>query len=55
MKGVAALNGRQTRLRATSTYFPSPTDQALPEQALQTRVTALSQAFAYELRRKMRL
>jgi hypothetical protein len=55
MKGVATLNGRQTSLRATSTYFSNPTDQALPEQALQTRVTALSQAFAYELRRKMRL
>ncbi|HKN28203.1 MAG TPA: hypothetical protein VJY34_10085 [Roseiarcus sp.] len=55
MRGVATLNGRQTRLRATSTYFPSPTDQALPEQALQGRVQALAQAFAYRLRRKMRL
>ena len=55
MKGVATLNGRRTNVRATSTYISSPTDQALPEQALQTRVTALSQAFAYWLRRKMRL
>ncbi len=34
MTGVARLNGRQTRLRATSTYIANPTDQALPEQAL---------------------
>ncbi len=27
MKGVVTLNGRQTRVRATSTYIPSPTDQ----------------------------
>ena len=55
MRGVATLNGRQVNLRATSTYFPNPTDQALPEQALQTRVNNLSQAFAYWLRRKMHL
>ena len=55
MKGVVTLNGRQTRVRATSTYFPNPTDQALPEQALQGRVTALSQAFAYWAARRMRL
>ena len=55
MRGVATLNGRETHLKATSTYFPNPTDQALPEQALQNRVTNLSQAFAYWLRRKMRL
>jgi hypothetical protein len=54
MKGVATLNGRQTSLRATSTYIPSPTDQALPEQALHGRVTALSQAFAYWLARRWR-
>jgi hypothetical protein len=54
MTGVATLNGRQTRLRATSTYFPSPTDQALPEQALHGRVMALSQAFAYWLARRWR-
>ena len=55
MKGVVTLNGRQTSVRAISTYFPNPTDQALPEQALQGRVQALAQAFAYRLRRKMRL
>jgi hypothetical protein len=55
MKGVVTLNGRRTRVRATSTYFASPTDQALPEQALHGRVAALSQAFAYWAARKVRL
>jgi hypothetical protein len=53
MRGVATLGGRTINVRATSTYWPSPTDQALPEQALQGRVQALSTAFAYRLRRKM--
>ena len=53
MRGVAILGGRTINVRAVSTYFPSPTDQALPEQALQGRVQALSTAFAYRLRRKM--
>jgi hypothetical protein len=53
MRGVAILGGRTINVRAVSTYWPSPTDQALPEQALQGRVQALSVAFAYRLRRKM--
>ncbi len=53
MRGVATLGGRTIHVLATSTYWPSPTDQALPEQALQGRVQALSVAFAYRLRRKM--
>jgi hypothetical protein len=53
MRGVATLGGRTINVRATSTYFPTPTDQALPEQALQGRVQALSTAFAYRLKRKM--
>ena len=60
MKGVATLSGgggapHKTRLRATSTYIPSPVDQTLVEQALHGRVTALSQAFAYRLKKKMGL
>jgi hypothetical protein len=54
MRGVAILGGRTIHVRAVSTYWPSPTDQALPEQALQGRVQALSVAFAYRLKRKMR-
>jgi hypothetical protein len=53
MRGVAVLGGQTRKVRATSTYFPTPTDQALPEQALQGRVQALSVAFAYRLKRKM--
>ena len=53
MRGVATLGGRTIKVRANSTYWASPTDQALPEQALQGRVQALSVAFAYRLRRKM--
>jgi hypothetical protein len=53
MRGVATLGGHTIRVRAISTYFPSPTDQALPEQALQGRVQALSVAFAYRVRRRL--
>ena len=53
MKGVAMLGGRTINVKATSTYWPTPTDQALPEQALQSRVQALSVAFAYRLKHKM--
>jgi hypothetical protein len=52
MRGVATLGGRTISLRAVSTYWASPTDQALPEQALQGRVQALATAFAYRLKRK---
>jgi hypothetical protein len=53
MRGVATIGGRAINVRAVSTYFPTPTDQALPEQALQGRVQALSVAFAYRLKRKL--
>jgi hypothetical protein len=53
MRGVTTLGGRTISVRAISIYTPSPTDQALPEQALQGRVQALSVAFAYRLKRKM--
>ncbi len=55
IRGVATLSGsasRHTKLRTTSTYIPETVDQALPEQALQGRVQALSQSFAYWLKRK---
>jgi hypothetical protein len=60
MRGAATLSGgggaaRQTRSRATSTWTPNPTDQALVEQSNQNRVQALSQAFAYWLQRKWSL
>jgi len=58
MSGVATLSGsksRQARLRATSTYIPETVNQSLPEQAVQGRVQALSQSFAYWLKRRWRL
>ncbi len=58
MKGMATLSGsaaRQIKLRATSTYIPSPVDQTLVEQALHGRVSELSQSFAYRLKRRMGL
>jgi hypothetical protein len=53
MKGVARLGGHTISVRAVSTYLSSPTDQALPEQALQGRVQALAAAFAYRLKSKL--
>jgi hypothetical protein len=53
MRGVATLGGRTISVRANSTYFSSPTDQALPEQALQGRVQALAVVFAYRLKRRL--
>jgi hypothetical protein len=53
MRGVAMLGGRTINVLATSTYFSTPTDQALPEQALQGRVQALSVAFAYRVKRRL--
>ena len=43
----------QSTCDAISTYISNPTDQALPEQALQGRVQALCVAFAYRLKRKL--
>jgi hypothetical protein len=57
MRGVATLGGggaaHTIHVRATSTYFATPTDQALPERALQGRVQALAVAFAYRLKRRL--
>jgi len=53
IRGVAMLGGHTISVRAVSTYFSNPTDQALPEQALQGRVQSLAVAFAYRLKRKM--
>jgi hypothetical protein len=53
MRGVATLGGRSVRVRGVATYTASPTDQAQPEQALQGRVQAVSQAFAYRVRQRL--
>ena len=53
MTGVATVGGHAISVHAVSTYISNPTDQALPEQALQGRVQALAVAFAYRLKRKL--
>jgi hypothetical protein len=45
---------RTTILRATSTYFLSPVDQAMVEQALQGRVTSPLATSLYWLARRWR-
>jgi hypothetical protein len=60
IRGAATLSGggaptRTARVRTIAVYIPSPVDQSLPEQALQGRVQALSQSFAYSLAKKLRL
>jgi hypothetical protein len=53
MRGVAMVGGHTISVRGVSTYISNPSDQALPEQALQGRVQALAVAFAYRLRQKL--
>ena len=54
MRGAATLAGHTISVRGVSTnYISSPTDQALPEQALQGRVQQLAIAFAYRLKQKL--
>ena len=54
IRGDVTFNGQQVSLRATSTWIPSPVDQALVEQSMQNRVNALCVALAYRLKRKLR-
>jgi hypothetical protein len=57
IKGSATLTGagvsRHTNLSAAAVYIPLTIDQALPEQALQGRVTALTQVFSYWVKTRM--
>ena len=45
--GVATIDGVERPVRATSSYYPSPVDQTMIEQANRERVRALTQALAY--------
>jgi hypothetical protein len=45
MVGVAG--GAERQLRTSSSYFPSPADNAMIEQSVRDRVNQLLQAFAY--------
>ena len=61
MSGVLIVRGprggvaEDTPLRAISFYYPMAVDQALPERAYHDRVTALAQAFAGWVPRKLGL
>jgi hypothetical protein len=60
IKGVVTLSGgagpaREVSVHAIAIYFPGTAQQGLPEQVYHGRVTALSQAFAYRLKRKLGL
>ncbi len=60
IKGVVTLSGgagpaRTMSVHAIAIYFPGTAQQGLPEQVYQGRVTALTQAFAYRLKRKLGL
>jgi hypothetical protein len=59
IRGVATLTGvgaaaQRTKIRADTSYEPMAVDQALWEQAMQGRVTTLSQAFADTVARRLR-
>ena len=47
MVGVVTVGGVERPLRANSSYFPSPADNAMIEQSNFDRIYQLSQAFAY--------
>lgn len=59
MTGAVTLDAGEVHMqfpvKAVRNWIPNPTDQALPEQAMQGRIQGLSVAFSYWVRRKMHL
>ena len=47
IEGVATINGVETPVRATSSYYSSAIDQTMIEQSNRERVRLLTQALAY--------
>ncbi len=47
IQGVATINGIETPVRATSTYYPMAVDQTMIEQSNRDRVQQLTEALAY--------
>jgi hypothetical protein len=45
--GVAVIGGRQTPIRATTSYYTNPVDQTTIERSNRARVSELTQALAY--------
>ena len=47
IEGVATIDGVETPVRATSTYYAMPADQTMIEQSNRDRVSQLTEALAY--------
>ena len=47
IQGVAVINGRETPIRATSSYYTNPIDQTMIERSNRERVAQLTEALAY--------
>jgi hypothetical protein len=47
IEGVAAIDGVEMPVRATSTYYSMPVDQTMIEQSNRERVSQLTEALAY--------
>ena len=45
--GVAVIGGRETPIRATTSYYTNPVDQTMIERSNRDRVAQLTQALAY--------
>ncbi len=47
IQGVAVINGQETPIRATTSYYTNPVDQTMIERSNRDRVAQLTQALAY--------
>jgi hypothetical protein len=47
IQGVAVINGQETPIRATCSYYTNPIDQTMIERSNRDRVAQLTQALAY--------
>ena len=47
IQGVAVINGQETPIRATNSYYSNPVDQTMIERSNRDRVAQLTQALAY--------
>jgi hypothetical protein len=47
IQGVAVINGQETPIRASNSYYTNPIDQTMIERSNRDRVAQLTQALAY--------
>jgi hypothetical protein len=47
IQGVAVIGGKETPIRATTSYYTTPVDQTMIERSNRDRVAQLTQALAY--------